>query len=68
MATLTLTVKPRLKKPATMLVEIDADQFERLAASLGLFNPDFLKSIARAEHDYRAGRTRKIRSFKELRA
>jgi len=39
---------------------------ERVAASLCLFNPEFVRSIARAEKDYRLGRTRKISSLKEL--
>ena len=46
---------------------IDAEKFERLAASFGLFNPDFLKSVNRAENDYHSGRTKKISSLRSLR-
>jgi len=46
---------------------MDADKFERLAADLGLFSPEFLKSLNRAEKDYKAGRIKKIKSLKELR-
>lgn len=48
-------------------VEINADRFERLAADFGLFNPDFLESVERAEADVRAGRVRAISSLRELR-
>lgn len=48
-------------------MEFDAGKFERLAAVLGMFNPDFLKSVARAEKDYKAGRVIKFKSLKDLR-
>ena len=51
-----------------ILVEIDASRFERLAANLGFFSQDFLKSVDRAEQDYTAGRVRKVRSLKSLRS
>lgn len=49
------------------MVEFDVGQLERLAAALNMFNPDFLKSIARAEKDIKAGRVREVKSLKELR-
>ena len=64
MASLIATIKPRAKK---ISVELDASRFERLAASFGLFNPDFLKSLDRAEKDYQAGRVKKVSSLGELR-
>jgi len=64
---LTLTIKPKIaggrKK---FVVEMDADKLERMAAAFGMFNPEFLKSVARAERDYASGRVRKIRSLREL--
>ena len=51
-----------------ILVEFDADRFERLAAVFGLYSREFLNSLHRAEKDYLAGRVRKIKSLKELRA
>ena len=67
MASLTITIKPRVNHPRRILIEMDAEKFEKLAASLGLFSPEFLKSLDRAEKDCRAGRIKKIKSLKELR-
>jgi len=67
MVSLTITIKPRTNHSRKILVEMDADKFERLAADLGLFSPEFLKSLNRAEKDYKAGRIKKIKSLKELR-
>jgi len=50
-----------------IFVELDANKLERLASNLGFFAPDFLKSVDKAERDYRAGRTREVRSLSELR-
>ena len=58
----TITVKPRLNGKK-ILVEIDADRFEKLAGSLGFFNPEFLSSLDRAEKDFKAGRIRRILSL-----
>jgi hypothetical protein len=66
MASLTMTINPKTKRRKNISVELDADKLERLAASLGFFNPDFLDSIDRAEKDYKAGRVKKISSLKEL--
>ena len=67
MASLTITIKP-YKKEKKIIIEMDLDKFERLAASLGFFNPEFLKSLKKAEKDYKAGRIKKIKSLKELRS
>ncbi len=67
MTSLTITIKPR-KKEKKIIIEMDLDKFERLAASLGFFNPEFLKSLKKAEKDYKAGRIKKIKSLKELRS
>jgi hypothetical protein len=67
MEPLVINVKSSKNFKQKILIEIDADKFERLAANLGFFGPEFLKSLNRAEKDYRAGRTRKIKSLKELR-
>jgi len=67
MSSLTITIKPRADHPKKILVEMDIEKFERLAADLGFFNPEFLKSLSRAEKDYRAGRFKKVKSLKELR-
>jgi len=67
MSSLTIRIKPRANHPQKILVEMDIKKFEKLAADLGLFNPEFLKSLNRAEKDYRAGRFKKVKSLKELR-
>ena len=54
-------------RPRTFHVEVDAAKMERLASAFGLFNPDLLASIERAEGDIRAGRVQKILSFRDLR-
>ena len=68
MATLPLTVSSpvRARGRRILRIEVNADRFERLAADFGLFNPDFLESVERAEADARAGRVREISSLREL--
>lgn len=65
MASLNLTIRPQ-GDTRKVLVELDADKLEKLAANFGFFSHDFLKSLDRAERDYRSGRIRKIRSLREL--
>ncbi|PIP22867.1 MAG: hypothetical protein COX37_01640 [Candidatus Nealsonbacteria bacterium CG23_combo_of_CG06-09_8_20_14_all_39_17] len=67
MVSLTLTIGSQVKNPKKILVEMDFEKFERLAANLGFFNQDFLKSVDLAEKDYKNGRIKKIRSLGELR-
>ena len=50
-----------------VIVELDANKLERLASNLGFYGLDFLKSVDRAERDYRAGRVREVASLSELR-
>jgi len=64
MATITVEKKPRSRR---IIVEIDADKLERLAASLGLLSPDFLDSISRSEEEIAAGKVKPLRSLHELR-
>ena len=67
MAPLAITIKYPEKIGKKVLIEMNADKFEKLAADLGLFNLDFLESMERAEKDVRAGRVYKLKSLKELR-
>ena len=60
-----ITVKPT-SAGRKVIIELDADKLERVAASLGMYNPSFVESIERAEKDFNAGRTRKVNSLKEL--
>lgn len=54
------------KKERRFLVDLDAEKFERLAASFGFFNARFLKSLDKAEKDIKKGKTKKIKSLKDL--
>ncbi len=63
MSSLELTIKKRNNR---VLVEMNADRFERLAAEFGFFGKEFLKSLERAEKDVKAGRIRKVQSLKQL--
>ena len=47
-----------------VVVEFDADKFEKVAAAFGFFGSDFLSSLENAEKDIKAGRVRKIQSLK----
>jgi len=65
MKTLDIQVN-KSRKNNIFSVKMNLDRFETLAASFGMFNPDFLKSVKKAEGDYKAGRIRKISSLKEI--
>ena len=64
MATITVERRPRSKR---IIVEIDADKLERLAASLGLPSPSFLDSISRSEKEIALGKISPLRSLRDLR-
>ncbi len=49
------------------VVKLDAVRFERLAATFGFFNQDFLKSLDQAERDIKKGKVQEISSLKVLR-
>ncbi len=68
--TSSLEIKIKSKKlnhSKKFLVEIDAEKMERLAAGLGLFNPEFIKSLNQSEKNYKSGKTKKIKNLKALR-
>jgi len=67
MASLNVIIKPNKNRDGKFLVELDADKFEKLASSLGFFSADFLKSLDRAENDYRKGRIEKVNSLSKMR-
>lgn len=64
MATITVERKPKSK---SVIVEIDIDRLERLAASLGLLSSSFVDSISRSEKEIALGQTKRLRSLRELR-
>ena len=55
-------------KGKKLLVEIDANKLERLASNLGLYNPDFIKSVESAERDFRAGKSHTLTSLRKMRS
>ncbi len=67
MASLTVTIKPQTNHGQKFLVEMDLEKFERLAANLGFFSAAFLRSLDKAEKDFKNGKVKKIKSLKELR-
>ena len=66
MVSLNITIKQG-KNSSKKMIEFNVEEFEKLAALFGMFNTDFLKSVARAEKDYKAGRVIKFKSLKDLR-
>ena len=64
MATITVERRPKSKR---ILVEIDADKLERLAASLGLFSSSLVDSISSSEKEIALGKTKRLRNLRELR-
>lgn len=67
MVSLNIIIKQDKKRPHKTVVEFDTNQFERVAAVFGLFNPEFLKDLKESEEDYKAGRVKRLRSLKDLR-
>ena len=66
MSSLTVKIEPKMNNK-DIVIKMDALKFEKFTASLGLFSPQFLKSIARAENDYKKNKICKIKSLRELR-
>jgi hypothetical protein len=64
MATVTIERKPISKR---IIVEIDAEELERLPASSGLFSSSFLDSMSRSEKEIALGKTKRLRNLRELR-
>jgi len=66
MASLDLNLKTNTTSNGKIVVELDVDQLERLAASVGFLNPEFLESLERSEKDFEAGNYKEIKSLSEL--
>lgn len=67
MASPLLTINIPQQKSRKVRVEINPERFERLAANLGLFQKEFLESVARAENEIAAGKTRRLSDLRDLR-
>ena len=61
MATLTISQKSNLKKKIN--VEIDLNQWEKLADIFGFYQPEFLKSLKQSIKESKQGKIRKIKSL-----
>ncbi len=66
MVSMNVQIKNNFPRSQKMVIEMEANKFEKLAASFGFFSDDFNKSIARAEKDYKSGKFRKIKSLSSL--
>lgn len=60
MAKLDLTIRRSGQK---LLVELNADRLEKLASTLGFFNPEFLTSLKRSLKDEKQGRVKPIETL-----
>jgi hypothetical protein len=65
MVSLNITIKQG-KIKGSKIVQFSLEEFERLAASFGMINPEIIKRINKAERDVRSGKIRKINSLKDL--
>lgn len=66
MKTATLTISPP-SSSKKLRIEIDVEQWERIASSLGLFRKEFLESLDRAEREIAQGKGRRLKSLRDLR-
>lgn len=65
MVSLNITIKQG-KKRGSKVIQFSLEEFERLAASFGMINPEIVKRINKAEKDVKSGKIRKINSLKDL--
>jgi len=64
MPTLAIVQKPKVRK---IRVDINLDQWERLADVFGFYRSSFLKTLTQSLKESKSGKVRKIKSLKELR-
>ncbi|MEK7117273.1 MAG: hypothetical protein AAB861_00680 [Patescibacteria group bacterium] len=67
MASMVFKMQRSSVEPKNITVSFNADKFERVAASFGLFREEFLNSLDRAERNIRDGKVKKIKSLASLR-
>ena len=65
MATITILEKPNSRKK--IKVEIDFNQWEKLADIFGLYSPSFLRTLNKSLQESKQGIVRKIKSLRDLR-
>ncbi|MAG12771.1 hypothetical protein CL630_03095 [bacterium] len=63
----TITILDKLNSRKKIKIEIDLNQWEKLADVFGLYNSDFLKSLNKSLKESKEGKARKIKSLRELR-
>ena len=49
MSSMDIKIRDKTNSSKKVLVEMDLDKFERLAANLGFFSPEFLESLKKAD-------------------
>jgi hypothetical protein len=62
----TLTIQKEKKR--MVRVDINLDQWERLADVLGFYRPEFLKLLKQSLKESKSGKVRRISSLQELEA
>jgi len=63
MTTITILEKPSVRKTK---VEINLDQWEKLADVFGFYKTDFLKTLSKSLKESRGGKVQKINTLREL--
>lgn len=63
MVTLAVIQKPSARK---IKVEVNLDQWEKLADAFGFYRPEFIKTLKQSIKESRTGRVRKVESLKDL--
>jgi len=66
-SSLIINIQPNSTKK-TVTIEMDALRFERVAANLGFFNKEFIKSLESAERQIATKKLRKLNSLRDLRS
>lgn len=63
MPTLTIVKKPKIEK---ISVEVNINQWEKIADALGFYKKSFLKTLNKSIKESKSGRVCKIKSLNEL--
>jgi hypothetical protein len=61
-----LTITTKNKKSKTYNVSVDLSVLERIAGSLGLFRPQFIKDMKESIHDMKTGNFIQAKNLKDF--
>ncbi len=68
-SSLTINIRPKsVKTSEKVIIEMDVNRFERLAADFGFFNRELLESLERAERQVSQKKIKRLHSLRDLRA